>query len=51
MIKGRVKALIARNLWDNSAYYEVFNPYWPTYQSAIEVLEQGNYDTFKLAAN
>lgn len=51
MIKGRLKGLIARNLWDNSAYYEVFNPYWPTYQSAIEVLQQGNYDTFKLAAN
>lgn len=51
MIKGRLKAMIARNLWDYSAYYEVFNPYWPTFQSAIEVLQKGNYDSFKLAAN
>ncbi len=51
MIKGRLKAIIARNLWDYSAYYQLFNPYWPTYQRAIEVLEDGNYDAYKLAEN
>lgn len=51
MIKGRLKAIIARNLWDYSAYYQIFNPYWPTYKRALEVLEDGNYDTYKLAKN
>ncbi|MFN2423621.1 MAG: S41 family peptidase, partial [Cryomorphaceae bacterium] len=49
MIDGRLKALIARNLWDYSAYYEVFNPYWQTYQTALEVLEKNTYGTYNLA--
>ncbi len=49
MIVGRLKALIARNLWDNSAYYQVFNPYWPTYISALEVLNRGDYKNYNLA--
>jgi len=49
MIEGRLKALIARNLWDYSAYYQVFNPYWNTYTKAVELLNQGEYGEFKLA--
>jgi carboxyl-terminal processing protease len=49
MIKGRVKALIARNLWDYSAYYQVFNPYWDTFNRAVEILENDLYGEFKLA--
>lgn len=49
MIKGRLKALIARNLWDYSAYFEVFNPMWPTYQAALEILEKDNYKEYNLA--
>jgi carboxyl-terminal processing protease len=49
MIEGRLKALIARNLWDYSAYYEVFNPYWGTYIKAIEILKENDYNEFKLA--
>jgi carboxyl-terminal processing protease len=49
MISGRLKALIARNLWDYSAYYQVFNPYWNTYNKAIEILSENDYDEFKLA--
>lgn len=49
MIDGRLKALIARNLWDYSAYYQVFNPYWKTYETAIKVLEQNTYATYNLA--
>jgi len=49
MIKGRLKALIARNLWDYSAYFEVFNPMWPAYQTALEILEDDNYSEFNLA--
>ncbi len=49
MIKGRLKALIARNLWDYSAYYEVFNPYWPAYTKALELLEEDRYESYNLA--
>jgi carboxyl-terminal processing protease len=49
MIKGRLKALIARNLWDYSAYFEVFNPMWPAYQAALEILEEDNYNEYNLA--
>jgi len=38
MIDGRLKAMIARNIWDTSAYYQVFNPFWPTYQKAVSAL-------------
>lgn len=51
MIEGRLKALVARNLWDFSAYYEVFNPYWNTYNKAIEILKEDGYEQFKLADN
>lgn len=49
LIKGRIKALIARNIWDTSAYYEVFNPFWPAYLKAVDVLENNTYDNVNLA--
>lgn len=48
LIKGRIKSLIARNVWNTSAYYQVFNPIWPTYQKAIEMLEDNSYDSKNL---
>lgn len=49
LLKGRIKALIARNLWSTSAYYEVFNPYWPAYQKALDVIKSKSYDNVNLA--
>lgn len=49
MIDGRLKALIARSLWDYSAYYQVFNPYWNTYKTALSVLEKNTYGSYNLA--
>lgn len=49
MIEGRLKAMIARNLWDASAYYQIFNPYWPAYQNALEILQDDQYKSFNLA--
>lgn len=49
MIDSRLKALIARNLWDFSAYYQVFNPQWPSYRAALRVLEDGAYANYNLA--
>ncbi len=48
MIKGRLEALIARSLWDYSAYYEVFNPYWPAFTHAIQVLNDDSYSDYNL---
>lgn len=49
VIVGRLEALIARNLWNYSAYYQVFNPYWPAYKEAVEILKSNNYNTYNLA--
>jgi len=49
MIKGRLEALIARNLWNTSAYYQVFNPYWPAYNHAVEILTENSYKNYNLA--
>ena len=44
ILETQIKALIARNFWDTSAYYEIFNQPNPTYKKAIEVIET---DVFK----
>jgi carboxyl-terminal processing protease len=49
MIEGRLKALIAKDLWTISAYYQVFNPQWPTYRKAIELLKEGDFKKYNLA--
>src|SRR5690606_11291495 len=49
MIKGRLEALIARNLWNYSAYYQVFNPYWPGFSHAVEILNDNSYKNYNLA--
>jgi carboxyl-terminal processing protease len=43
-IEFRVKALIARNLWTTSAYYQVINDLDPVFHSAIDAIEG---ETFK----
>ena len=40
----RIKALIARSLWDRTSFFKVINPILPAYQRALEVMED---DTFK----
>lgn len=45
LIEFQLKGLIARNLFDVGAYYEVFNDYRRDYQKALEVLE--NSETFR----
>jgi len=49
LITNRLKALIARNLWDTSAYYQVFNPFWPAYSNAISLLQDNTYNAVNLA--
>ena len=42
-IEKRLKAILARTLFDTSAFYEVFNPINPIYQRGINVLRDGTY--------
>ncbi len=42
-IELRLKAILARTLFDTTAFYEVFNPINPIYNRGIEVLRDGTY--------
>lgn len=42
LIALQLKALIARNLWGNSAYYEIINPTVGAYKKAIQLFADNN---------
>ena len=42
-IEMRLKAILARTLFDTTAFYEVFNPINPIYNRGVEVLRDGTY--------
>jgi hypothetical protein len=48
-IKTRVKALIGRNLYDYSAFYQVVNVLNPSYRKAVEILQDGSFKKMNLA--
>ena len=47
----RFRALVARNLFDAEAFYEVINPILPAYQRALEVMNDGSFKRLNLAQN
>jgi len=50
-IRLRTKALVARNLYDNEAFYEVINELNPALKKALEILKDGSFEKMKLAYN
>ena len=44
LIKTQLKALIARDLWDMSEYFQVMNTTDRTVQQALKVLNEGAYE-------
>jgi carboxyl-terminal processing protease len=48
-IKTRIKALVARNLYDGEAFFVVINELNPALKKAVEVLNDGTFDKAKLA--
>ncbi len=48
-IKLRTKALVARNLYDNEAFYEIINDLNPALKKALELLKDGSFEKMKLA--
>jgi carboxyl-terminal processing protease len=47
-IKIRTKALIARNLYDNEAFYRVINHLNPALKKALDTLNDGTFDAMNL---
>lgn len=47
-IKIRTKALIARNLYDNEAFYKVINHLNPALKKALDTLNDGTFDAMNL---
>ena len=48
IIQYQIKALIARNYWQNSAYFEIINELNESYTEAIRVIQDGTFDKMKL---
>lgn len=44
LVKTQLKALIARDLWDMSEYFQVMNATERTVQQALKVLNEGGYE-------
>jgi carboxyl-terminal processing protease len=45
----RTKALIGRNLYQNETFYMIINDLNPPLKKAIQMLQDGSFDTMKLA--
>ena len=43
LIKTQLKALIARDLWDMSQFYEIFNPTDETVMKGLEVIQSKDF--------
>ncbi len=50
-IDTRIKALIARNLYNTSAFYQVINPILPAYKKAMDVMSDDTFKRLKLVQN
>lgn len=49
LIKIQLKALLARNLWDTNAYFEVINDLNGALNKAIEAVQNKTFERMKLA--
>ncbi len=51
VIKVRIKAMVAQNIWDYKKFYEIINELNNSYNKAIQILEDGSYEKVNLASN
>ncbi len=49
LIRSSMKALIARNLWDSDAFFEIANEMNPNIRKAIEVMQNSTFEKMKIA--
>lgn len=47
-IQLRLKALLARDIWSNEEFYEIYNDANEILQAALKVIESSKYDSFNL---
>lgn len=50
LLQVRLKAMIAQNVWDYSAFYQIYNVKNEIFMKAYEILSQGKYDEMDLTA-
>jgi len=48
LTKTRLKALMARNLYDRGAFYEIINPIFPSFKKALEVMNSSEFEQLGL---
>jgi carboxyl-terminal processing protease len=51
VIRTQLKALVARNLYENEAFFIVINDLNPSLKKAVEVLQDGTFDKMKLTSD
>lgn len=51
ILQKRLKAMIAQNIWDFSAYYEIMNEKNEIFMRAYDIIKQNEYDLFNLSVN
>ncbi len=51
LLETRIKALMARNIFESGAFFEVINPILPSYQKALEVMNDDTFKRMNLAQN
>jgi carboxyl-terminal processing protease len=49
LIRVQLKALIARDLWNASAYWQVINEMVPAYNKALQSMQDDTFDRLKIA--
>jgi len=49
LMRVQLKALIARDLWNSNAYWQVINQINPFYKKALESLKDDTFDKLKIA--
>lgn len=49
VIDTQIKGIIARTIWDSSAYFEITNPLSETYVKALEVMQDNTFKKEKLS--
>jgi carboxyl-terminal processing protease len=50
LIKLQLKALVARNLWDTAAYFQIINDINNALQKAIQAINDNTFERMKIAS-
>lgn len=51
LIKTRLKAMVAQNIWDYSAFYQIINKKNEIFMRAYDILSEDHYDKLNLTVN